>query len=212
MKDILYSTVTVHHGQGGLHVLCSHNIPVIHVLCNFRSIFYVIDISANLWYLNKPDEDWYWPVEISQPNSISRCLISPCKSLLDCNVFNLIYFDWSRSFWIRRISRARSIVHGFLQCFFFFIFNSTFYQSVFCVGNIANEKNLRKNNSIYFLQFYLFIGVSFSRWNFLLLLGLKTIKNSSGQMRQLYAYVAHESTLNHKLNRNLSFPSTLKYF
>ena len=31
--------------------------------------------------------------QISQPNSISRCLISPCKSLLDCNVFILIYFD-----------------------------------------------------------------------------------------------------------------------
>ena len=34
-----------------------------------------------------------WPVEISQLNSIPRCLISPCKTLLDCNVFNLIYFD-----------------------------------------------------------------------------------------------------------------------
>ena len=28
-------------------------------------------------------------VEISQLNSISRCLISPCKSLLDCNVFSV---------------------------------------------------------------------------------------------------------------------------
>ena len=59
------------------------------ILCNFRSLFYFIYISVNSWYLNKPDEDWYWPVEISQPNSISRCLISPCKSLLDCNVFNV---------------------------------------------------------------------------------------------------------------------------
>ena len=191
-------------------MLCSHTIPVIHVLCNFRSIFYFIDISVNSWYLNKTDEDWYWPVEISQPNSISPCLISPCKSLLDCNVFNSIYFDWSRSFWIRRIRRARLIVHGFCSVFFFYL-NSTFYQSVFCVGNIANEKNLRKNNSIYFLLFYLFIGVSFSRWNVLLLLGLKTIKNSSGQVRHLYTYVAHESTLNHRLNRNLSF-STFSYF
>ena len=48
------------------------------------------------------DEDWYWPAEISQLNSLSRCSIGPCKSLLDCNVFNLIYFDWSQSFWIRR--------------------------------------------------------------------------------------------------------------
>ena len=39
--------------------------------------------------LQIPDEEWYWPVEISQLNSISCCLISPCKSLLDCNVFNL---------------------------------------------------------------------------------------------------------------------------
>ena len=33
-------------------------------------------------------DDWYWPVEMSQLDFISRCLISPCKSLLDCNVFN----------------------------------------------------------------------------------------------------------------------------
>ena len=62
----------------------------------FRSLFYFIYISVNSWYLNKPDEDWYWPVEISQLNSISRCLISHCKSLLDCNVtFSvLIYSDF----------------------------------------------------------------------------------------------------------------------
>ena len=86
------------------------------ILCNFRSLFYFIYISVNSWHLNKPDEDWYWPVEISQLNSISRCLISPCKSLLDCNVFNFIYFDWSRSFWIRRWKRL--FVHGFCSGFF----------------------------------------------------------------------------------------------
>ena len=86
------------------------------ILCNFRSLFYFTYIIVNSWYLNKPDEDWYWPVEISQLNSISRCLISPCKSLLDCNVFNFIYFDWSRSFWIRRW--ARLFVHGFCSGFF----------------------------------------------------------------------------------------------
>ena len=86
------------------------------ILCNFRLLFYSIYISVNSWYLNKPDEDWYWPVEISQLNSISRCLISPCKRLLDCNAFNLICFDWSRSFWIRRW--ARFIVHGFCSGFF----------------------------------------------------------------------------------------------
>ena len=68
--------------------------------------------SKKTWY--KPDEDWYWPVEISQLNSISSCLISPCKRLLDCNV--LIYFDWSRSFRIRRW--AGLIVHGFCSGFF----------------------------------------------------------------------------------------------
>ena len=41
-------------------------------------------------------------------------------------------------------------------------------------------------------------AVAFGRWNLLLFLGLKTIKNSSGQMRQLYAYVATESTLHLK--------------
>ena len=86
------------------------------ILCNFRSLFYFIYVSLNSWYLNKPDEDWYWPVEISQLYSISRCLISPCKSLLDCNVFNFIYFDWSRSFWIQRW--ARLFVHGFCSGFF----------------------------------------------------------------------------------------------
>ena len=69
------------------------------------------------WSKYCQDEDWYWPVEISQLNSISRCLISPCKSLLDCNVFNFIYFDWSRSFWIRRW--ARLFVQGFCGGFFY---------------------------------------------------------------------------------------------
>ena len=66
-------------------------------------------------------------VEILQLNPVPRCLISPCKSLLDCNVFNLIYFDWSRSFWIRRW--ARLIVHGF--CSGFFYLNSTFICKAF---------------------------------------------------------------------------------
>ena len=38
------------------------------------------------------------------------------------------------------------------------------------------------------------IAIAFACWNFLLILSLKTIKNFSGQMRQLYAYVANEST------------------
>ena len=54
-------------------------------------------------------KDWYWPVEISQLNSISRCLISPCKSLLDCNV--LIYIFWL-------ITIFNWIVHGFCSGFF----------------------------------------------------------------------------------------------
>ena len=29
---------------------------------------------------NKPDEDWYWLVEISYTQAFSRCLISPCSS------------------------------------------------------------------------------------------------------------------------------------
>ena len=49
----------------------------------------LLALAKSIYYLNKPDEDWYWPVEISQLNSISRCLISPCKSLLGCNVFNV---------------------------------------------------------------------------------------------------------------------------
>ena len=101
-------------GQVAFTLCWRHYVHVI--LCNFRSLFYFIYISLNSWYLNKPDEDWYWPVEISQLNSISRCLISPCRSLLDCNVFNFICFDWSRSFWILRW--ARLFVHGFFSVFF----------------------------------------------------------------------------------------------
>ena len=57
-----------------------------------RAIRLRCDISTGQ-YQPGSDEDWCWPVEIWQLNSISRCLISPYKSLLDCNVFNLIYFD-----------------------------------------------------------------------------------------------------------------------
>ena len=39
------------------------------------------------------------------------------------------------------------------------------------------------------------IAVAFARWNFLLLLSLKTQKNC-GQKRQLYPYVANESIHN----------------
>ena len=42
---------------------------------------------------------------------------------------------------------------------------------------------------------YNFFFVAFARWNFLLFLTLKTITNLSGQMGQLHAYVANESTL-----------------
>ena len=39
------------------------------------------------------------------------------------------------------------------------------------------------------------IAVAFACWNFKLFLSPKTLTNSSGQMRQLYACVANESTL-----------------
>ena len=51
------------------------------ILCNFPVI--ILLHIYNSWYLNKPDE-------ISQLNCISRCLISRCKSLLDCNVFSIL--------------------------------------------------------------------------------------------------------------------------
>ena len=31
-------------------------------------------IIVNSWYLNKPDEDWYWPIEMSQLNFIHLTL------------------------------------------------------------------------------------------------------------------------------------------
>ena len=61
--------------------LSSHTIPR-HIICNFRSLFYFIYISVNSWYLNKPDEDWYRVVEISQLNSISHCRFAPAKVFL----------------------------------------------------------------------------------------------------------------------------------
>ena len=39
------------------------------------------------------------------------------------------------------------------------------------------------------------IALAFACWKFLLFLGLKTIKNPNRQTRQLYAYVANESSL-----------------
>ena len=49
------------------HFTFHYTIPPYNViLCKFWSLFYFIYISVNSWYLNKPDEDWYWPVEISQ--------------------------------------------------------------------------------------------------------------------------------------------------
>ena len=102
-------------------------------------------VSVNLWYLNKPDEDWYWPVEISQLNSISRCLISPCKGLLDCNLFNSIYFDWSRCFWIRLW--ARFFVHGFCRGFFFTLTKKPI-EAVKKRGNRTKVTGSSGNNSI----------------------------------------------------------------
>ena len=40
------------------------------------------------------------------------------------------------------------------------------------------------------------IAVAFACWNFLLFLSLKTKKKGGGQKRQLYPYVANESTHN----------------
>ena len=40
------------------------------ILCNFRSLFYFMYITVNSSYLNKPNEDWYWAVEMSQLNFI----------------------------------------------------------------------------------------------------------------------------------------------
>ena len=42
-------------------------------------------------------------------------------------------------------------------------------------------------------------AVAFAHWNFLLFLGLKLIKNSSRQMRQLYVYVPNDFTRHLKL-------------
>ena len=47
------------------------------------------DIPVNLLVvlLNKPDEDWYWHVEISYTQTFSRCLISSCSSPFDFHFY-----------------------------------------------------------------------------------------------------------------------------
>ena len=76
-----------------------------------------IYISVNSWYLNKPDEDWYWPVEISQLNSISRwCDVSLQKSSRTVK-FSIWYILTVTIFLdptLSKIDRTR-----FLQWFFF---------------------------------------------------------------------------------------------
>ena len=36
---------------------------------------------------NKPNEHWYWSVEISYTQAFSRCLISPCSSFFDFHFY-----------------------------------------------------------------------------------------------------------------------------
>ena len=52
------------------------------------------------------------------------------------------------------------------------------------------------------------IAVAFACWNFLLFLSLKT-KNNCGQKRQLYPYVANESTHNTPYSK---MPTILLFF
>ena len=98
------------------------------ILSGAVDIFIFPPLNVNWTRYSQEDfcRDWSKNVKLNsvshcflylQLNSISRCLISPYKSLLDCNVYNFIYFDWSRSFWIRRW--ARLFVHGFCSVFFF---------------------------------------------------------------------------------------------
>ena len=100
------------------------------ILSGAVDIFIFPPLNVNWTRYSQEDfcRDWSKNVKLNsvshcflhlQLNSISRCLISPYKSLLDCNVFNFIYFDWSRSFWIRRW--ARLFVHGFCSVFFFYV-------------------------------------------------------------------------------------------
>ena len=49
-------------------------------------------------------------------------------------------------------------------------------------------------------------AIAFACWNLLLFVGLKTITNASGQMRQPYAHVANEST------QTISFVVCLFFF
>ena len=66
---------------------------------------------------------------------------------------------------------------------------------------ICNKNNVCKRNGLIHnllgwihLQ-HTRIAVAFACWDFLLFLGLKTIKTSNKQIRQLYAYVAYESII-----------------
>ena len=37
---------------------------------------------------DKPDEDWYWPAQISYTQAFSRCLISPGSSPFDFHFYD----------------------------------------------------------------------------------------------------------------------------
>ena len=44
-----------------------------------------------MFFPNKPDEDWYWPVEILYTLEFSHCLISLCRSLFDFDSMKEIF-------------------------------------------------------------------------------------------------------------------------
>ena len=118
-----------------------------------------------------------------------RCLISPCKSLLDCNVFNFIYFDWSRSFWIRRW--ARLIVHGFCSGYFTLTKHYTQILVEYSLG--LSSKYIKKTGKGPKLTKYVYTGapgVSYSLYQ---------------RLRQIsrQAQIASKRHLNTKRRRNL---------
>ena len=72
---IIRIVVYHHHHHHHYHYYYYYYYYYYHViLCNFRSLFYFMYITVNSSYLNKPNEDWYWPVEMSQLNFIHGTL------------------------------------------------------------------------------------------------------------------------------------------
>ena len=84
---MVYSLFSVYYTTFCFPVyLSGHTIPR-HIISISAYYFTTYKFCELVSCPNIPDEDWYWPVEISYTQAYSRCLISPCSSLFDFHFY-----------------------------------------------------------------------------------------------------------------------------